>query len=125
MAQVQAIISQGGKQYRVQENDRILVESLACKEGDQVEIKDVLMLTDGAKVTLGSPCVAGASVRARVTGEAKGPKVEAIVFKRRKRSRRRFGHRQGYTELLIEKIDSGSRASAASRSKTDTPKKEA
>jgi large subunit ribosomal protein L21 len=131
-----AVVCQGGKQYRVAKDDRILVESLPDKDGGKVEIKDVLMLCDKGKVTLGSPYVAGASVRAKVVREVKGPKLDTLVFKRRKRSRRRFGHRQRYTELLIEKIEPGAKVpskkaaaktgekeTSATRSKKETPKR--
>jgi large subunit ribosomal protein L21 len=117
VTRVFAVLATGGKQYRVAENDRIQVELLDKEAGDHLELKDVLMLGDGKKVTVGSPYVHGASVRAKVLGQVKGAKIDAIVYKRRKRSRRRFGHRQGYTELLIEKISAGSKASSKEEGK--------
>lgn len=118
-----AVLSTGGKQYRVAENDRIVVESLDSSEGDKVVFKEILLLADKGNVTFGSPFVSGASVKAKVLGQGKGPKINALVYKCRKRYRRRFGHRQRYTELLIEKIEARPK-SAAPKTARKAPEKE-
>ena len=92
-----AVIKTGGKQYRVQEGDTIKVEKLDGKEGDSIELDQVLMLADGDKVTLGQPLVEGATVSATVKAQGKGKKIRIIKFKRRKHYRKQMGHRQAYT----------------------------
>ena len=99
-----AIVEAGGKQYRVQSGDRIRVEQLHVEPGSLVELDRVLLVgTDDAPL-VGDPYVSGASVTAKVRNHGKEDKV--IVFKyRRKKNYRRFrGHRQPYTELVIEDI---------------------
>ena len=99
-----AVVKTGGKQYKVQEGDTIRVEKLEGKEGDTIELDTVLMLTDGDKVTVGTPVVEGASVSATVKAQGRGKKIRIIKFKRRKNYRKTAGHRQAYTELAITGI---------------------
>ena len=99
-----AIIETGGKQYKVQEGDTIRVEKLDGSEGDNIKLDTVLMLTDGDKVTVGTPLVDGASVSATVKAQGRGKKIRIIKFKRRKNYRKQAGHRQAYTELSITGI---------------------
>jgi large subunit ribosomal protein L21 len=99
-----AVIKTGGKQYKVQEGDTIRVEKLDGSEGDNIKLDTVLMLTDGDKVTVGTPLVDGASVSATVKAQGRGKKIRIIKFKRRKNYRKQAGHRQAYTELSITGI---------------------
>jgi large subunit ribosomal protein L21 len=99
-----AVIKTGGKQYKVQEGDTIRVEKLEGSEGDDIKLDEVLMLTDGDKVTVGTPLVQGASVSATVKAQGRGKKITIIKFKRRKHYRKQAGHRQAYTELAITGI---------------------
>ena len=99
-----AVIKTGGKQYKVQEGDTIRVEKLDGSEGDNIKFDNVLMLTDGEKVTVGTPLVEGASVSATVKAQGRGKKITIIKFKRRKNYRKQAGHRQAYTELAITGI---------------------
>jgi large subunit ribosomal protein L21 len=99
-----AVIKTGGKQYKVQEGDTIRVEKLEGSEGDNIKLDTVLMLTDGDKVTVGTPLVDGASVSATVKAQGRGKKIRIIKFKRRKNYRKQAGHRQAYTELSITGI---------------------
>ena len=99
-----AVIKTGGKQYRVSQGDRIRVESLAADEGAAVNIDEVLMIGEGASVTVGAPLIADASVSARVLAHGRGKKVSIIKFRRRKHHRKHMGHRQNYTELEITGI---------------------
>ena len=99
-----AVIKTGGKQYKVQEGDTIRVEKLEASEGDDIKLDTVLMLTDGDKVTVGTPLVEGASVSATVKSQGRGEKIKIVKFKRRKQYRKQMGHRQAYTELAITGI---------------------
>ncbi len=102
-----AVINDGGRQHKVTEGQRILVDLKAAKAGDQIEFGDVLLLSDGqGSVTVGAPSVAGAKVVGKVLGERKGDKL--VVFKKRRRkhgSKVKRGHRQRYTSVQIEKIE--------------------
>lgn len=95
-----AIITTGGKQYKVCENDVINVEKLDAKVGEQINL-DVMMLVDGDKVTNGNPLVSGASVVAEVLSHDKEEKVVVFKYKAKKNYRRKQGHRQPFTALKI------------------------
>ena len=99
-----AVIKSGGKQYKVEQGDKLKVEKLASDEGDNVEISEVLMIADGDNVTVGKPFVDGAKVTAKVESHGRGPKIKIVKFRRRKHHRKQMGHRQAYTELSITKI---------------------
>lgn len=98
-----AIIECGGKQYRVQEGDLIRVEKLTAEVGSTLTINHVLML-GGEKTEIGAPYVAGANVACKVLNHAKDKKILVFHYKAKKNIRKRYGHRQPYTSLLIEKI---------------------
>ena len=95
-----AVIKTGGKQYRVSAGDRIRVEKLDGDVGSELNFDEVLML-GGDKVAVGSPIVSGASVQATIVAQDKAKKVIVFKYKRRKNYRRKYGHRQPYTELEI------------------------
>ena len=114
-----AVIKTGGKQYKVAEGEYLRVEKIDAEAGDSVELSEVLMLVDGDTVTVGAPMVEGASVTATVREQGRGDKVKIIKFKRRKHYRRQAGHRQSYTELMIDSI------SASGAKKKAAPKKAA
>ena len=101
-----AVIKTGGKQYRVQEGERLDVERLSA-DGDEVSFVPVL-LVDGETVTAGASALAGASVAARIVGEAAGPKIRGFTYKNKTNQRRRWGHRQHYTTIEITGISKGS-----------------
>ena len=96
-----AVVKTGGKQYRVQKEDVVLVEKLNANDGDQLVLGDVLMVGDGKKVTLGTPLVNDAAVMAQVIRQTRGPKITMIYKRRRKNSRRKQGHKQDLTLLKI------------------------
>jgi large subunit ribosomal protein L21 len=108
-----AVFRTGGKQYRASKGDRLRVERLAGSEGDTIEFDQVLLVGEGAQVKLGTPLVAGSKVKAKVTGQGKGKKVEIVKFKRRQNYRRLKGHRQHYTEIEVTGITGAPRKSAA------------
>lgn len=99
-----AVIKTGGKQYKVQKDDKILVEKLEGNEGDVVTLDEVLMVADGKTSTVGSPIVAGASVLATVVAQTRGPKITVFKKKRRANYRRKKGHRQDLTMIQITNI---------------------
>jgi len=99
-----ALVKTGGKQYRVAKDDTILVERLVAEEGEQVILRDIVMLGDGDKVTIGTPLVDGAAVSATVVRQTRGPKIIIFRRKRRKNHRRTQGHRQDLTLLKIDDI---------------------
>ena len=96
-----AVVKTGGKQYRVEKEDVVLVEKLNANDGDQLVLNDVLMIGDGKKVTLGTPLVNDAAVMAQVIRQTRGPKITMIYKRRRKNSRRKQGHKQDLTLLKI------------------------
>jgi large subunit ribosomal protein L21 len=98
-----AVIESGGKQYRVAEGDRLDVELL---HGEQVTLRPV-MLVDGEAVLATPSQLDGASVTARVVGEAKGPKIKGFTYKNKSNQRRRWGHRQHYSTIEITGIARG------------------
>ena len=100
-----AVISTGGKQERVAEGDRVQVEKLGRAEGE-VTFTPVL-LVDGDTVIATASDLAGASVSARIVGEAKGPKIRGFTYKNKTNQRRRWGHRQHYTTIEITGITRG------------------
>ncbi len=105
-----AIIEIGGTQQRVQPGDLIRVDRISDpggREGETLRIDRVLLVRAGDGVTVGTPLVPGASVRATVLGEIRARKVMIFKKKKRKQYRRTVGHRQRYTTLRIEEIRSG------------------
>ncbi len=100
-----AIIETGGKQYRVEEGQAVVIERLRDhKPGDPVTFDRVLLVRDGDEVKIGQPYVEGAAVRATIAEEFKGEKIRGFKYKPKKRYRRRYGHRQRYMRAQIEEI---------------------
>jgi large subunit ribosomal protein L21 len=99
-----AVVKTGGKQYRVSPGDSIEVEKLPFEVGEQVELDEVLLVSNGKGAKIGRPLVEGAKVKATVTRQAKGRKVIIFKYRPSKRYRRRKGHRQHYTRLRIDEI---------------------
>jgi large subunit ribosomal protein L21 len=100
-----AVIKTGGKQYRVSAGQSLRVEKLDAAAGSEVVISDVLMVGEGDEVKIGAPLVTGASVKATVVDQGKGAKVRIFKMRRRKHYRKTQGHRQPYTEIRIDSID--------------------
>ena len=99
-----AVIKTGGKQYRVSPGEKLKVEQIPADVGAEVVLDQVLMVGEGESVRLGTPIVAGATVKATVVGHGRGDKVRIFKMRRRKHYRKQQGHRQNYTELKIESI---------------------
>ncbi len=100
-----AIIKTGGKQYRVEEGQIIKIEKLSAEEGDNVEFDQVLALSDDSGFRPGSPLVDGASVKGKVIEQGKNKKIVVFKYKPKIRYRKKTGHRQPYTKVLIEDIN--------------------
>ena len=98
-----AIVQTGGKQYQVSPGDVIDVERLEAEEGATVELADIRMI-GGGDLMLGTPQVAGAHVVAEVQEQRKGPKLIVFKYKAKKHYRKKTGHRQQYTRLIINEI---------------------
>jgi large subunit ribosomal protein L21 len=96
-----AVIVSGGKQYRVAPGDRILVDRIAAEPGSSVKLGRVLLFSDGKDVKVGNPAVDGLDVDARVIAHRRGPRVESIRYKSKKRVRVHHGGRAHLTALEI------------------------
>ncbi|MDE0825639.1 MAG: 50S ribosomal protein L21 [Akkermansiaceae bacterium] len=99
-----AVIKTGGKQYRVQEGDKIDVEKLAVDVDDDIRFVEVLLVNDGSSTKVGAPFVSGATVTAKVVDQFRGPKGVAFKFKRRKGYHKTKGFRRSLTKLEITGI---------------------
>ena len=100
-----AVVVTGGKQYRVQEGDVIYVEKLNADVDSTVELNEVLAVGTEDGIKVGTPVVEGAKVVAKVAAQGKAKKVIVFKYKSKKDYRRKNGHRQPYTKLVIEKIE--------------------
>jgi large subunit ribosomal protein L21 len=100
-----AVVRSGGKQYKVSAGDVLRVEKLDAQVGDRIALEDVLMVSDGETVQVEPSQLAQAKVTARVAAHGRRKKIVVFKYKRRKGYRRKQGHRQGFTELAIEKIE--------------------
>lgn len=98
-----AVIKTGGKQYKVQEGDTLVVEKLE-HEDDKIVFDQVLLWTDGKDVKVGKPLVEGARVEAKIIEDGKGKKKMVFRYKAKTRRRKKKGHRQPYTKIQVTKI---------------------
>jgi large subunit ribosomal protein L21 len=105
-----AIVATSGKQFKVSEGDRIVVDRVPANVGETVRLDAVLMLGGDDKPVVGTPLVAGAAVEATVVSHRSGDKVIVFKFEARKRHRRKIGHRQQLSELRIGAIQAPGRA---------------
>ena len=101
---IYAVIETGGKQYRVSAGQIIDVDRLGVAEGNTVELNRVLLIADNDRVIIGTPIVDGAKVIATSQGEGKAKKIIVFKYKPKRRYRKKTGHRQLYTRLVIDKI---------------------
>jgi large subunit ribosomal protein L21 len=118
-----AVISSGGKQYRVEEGQQLAVERLGT--AGEVDLAPVLVV-DGDRVLATPDQLAAASVRARVIGDSRGPKIDGFTYKPKTNQRRRWGHRQRYSLIEITTISAGgARRAPAQRAATEEPAEKA
>lgn len=105
-----AIVRTGGKQYVATIGKKIKIEKLSNEAGlstpvgEEIALNDVLLIIEGDKVSVGTPVVAGASIKAKVLAQDKAEKVMIFKFKAKKREKKKRGHRQSYTEIEIVDI---------------------
>lgn len=99
-----AVIKTGGKQYLVQSGDKIKVEKLDKKEGEEIIFSEVLLMEKSRKVEIGAPLVSGANVSAKILSHGKADKIIVFKYKPKKRYSRKIGHRQPFTEIEITGI---------------------
>jgi large subunit ribosomal protein L21 len=105
-----AVVTTGGKQYRVEPGTTLSVEKLAIEPGGAVTFDRVLLVGDGDETTVGTPTVNGASVSGTVLGEELGPKIVILKFKQKVKYRRHTGHRQHLTRVHIDEITANGRS---------------
>jgi len=99
-----AVIKSGGRQYKVSVGQRLEVNRLPYEDGKQIELGDVLLISDADRSFVGAPLIENAKVLATVEGQARGEKLIVFKYKSKKRYRHRRGHRQELTVLTIDDI---------------------
>ena len=99
-----AIVEMAGQQFKVAKDQKVFVHRLDSNEGDAVIFDNVLLIDDNGAITIGAPAIDGASVQAKVLRHLKGDKVIIFKKKRRKGYKVKNGHRQSFTEILVEEI---------------------
>jgi len=99
-----AVISSGGKQYKVQEGEILRIEKLSGDVGAPISFDNVLMFSDGENVNVGTPVLSDVSVQGHIVEQGKAKKILVFKYKRRKRYRRKQGHRQQFTAIKIDSI---------------------
>ncbi len=102
-----AVIETGGKQYQVEEGDTLKIEKLEADEGEEVEFDQVLLISDdeGEETEIGTPYLEDETVTAEVTEQGRHDKVEVVKFKRKNRYKKKYGHKQPYTEIKVNSIE--------------------
>lgn len=120
-ALLSAVIVSGGKQYRVAPGDKVLVDRLAVEPGSSVKLDRVLLVHDGSDINVGAPAISGMVVDAKVLAHSRGPRIETLRYKSKKRVRVHRGGRADYTALEILAIGGLTVATGTEvETKTDT-----
>lgn len=101
-----AVIQTGGKQYRVVPGEEVKVEKLPGDTGDPVVFEKVMLTSDGENVDLGKPFIENAKVVGRISRHGRDRKIVVFKYKRRKGYRRKQGHRQDFTIVKVDNIES-------------------
>jgi large subunit ribosomal protein L21 len=121
---MEAIVKISGKQYRVAEGDRLTVDRLATNVGEKVTFDQVLLLTDGARATVGAPVVDGAAVTATVVAATRGPKLIVYKYKAKKRYRRTQGARAEQSLLEVLSVSGPGSRTKPGKAESEAPKAE-
>jgi len=100
-----AVIETGGKQYKVAKNDIVLIERLKAKVGGELKLTKVLLAKEGNSIHVGTPYLKGSQVLCDVLGEARGDKVIAFKYKKRKSEKKKIGHRQDLLMVKVKEIE--------------------
>jgi len=116
-----AIVEMAGQQFKVAKDQKVYVHRLQVEEGQKVTFDNVLLLDNGTDVTIGAPAIDGATVEAKVIKHLRGDKVIVFHKKRRKGYKKKNGHRQCFTEILVESITSNGAKKTTSAKKEETP----
>lgn len=99
-----AVIKTGGKQYKVSEGDTLNIEKIDGEKGNEVVFEEILMISGEGDIKVGTPYVTGAKITGEIVAQTKGSKIKVFKMKRRKGYRKKTGHRQELTGLIIKKI---------------------
>jgi large subunit ribosomal protein L21 len=113
-----AVVKVGGKQYRVEEGDFLVVDRLAAEEGDSVDLEP-LLFADGERSVLGGDGLAKVTVKATITGHERGKKIHGLKFKPKRGYKRRYGARSHLTRIKIDSIKGGGSRRAAKKEDED------
>jgi large subunit ribosomal protein L21 len=127
---VYAVVRTGGKQYRVQEGRPVRIERIAGNPGDTVELGEVLLMGEGADVKVGAPTLAGARVVGTISEQGRARKIVVFRYKSKTRSRKKTGHRQHFTSVMVSDILAAGQEpkpkrqpAAAAEPEAETPKR--
>ena len=104
---VYAVVETSGKQFKVQVGQTLDVDLMQAEAGETIELGRVLMVSGDGEATIGQPVVAGAKVVAEVVGLIRGEKIIVFKYKPKVRYRRKLGHRQSYTRVIVKEIQTG------------------
>ncbi|MCF7906416.1 50S ribosomal protein L21 [Patescibacteria group bacterium] len=101
-----AVIKTGGKQYKVKEGDKLKIEKINLEPESKYNFEEVLLLSeeDGSNIEIGNPTLKGVKVEAKILQQGKKDKIRVAKYKNKVRYSKVYGHKQPYTEVLIEKI---------------------
>ena len=120
-----AVVNSGGKQYKVQQGDLLRVEKLSGDVGSPVTFDRVMMYSDGENVSIGQPLLDSVAVEGHIVEQGKAKKIIVFKYKRRKRFRRKKGHRQEFTAILIDSINAkGTKAAKGAEPKAEAKEPE-
>lgn len=100
-----AVIQTGGKQYRVEPGQIVKLAKMELETGQPVNFNELLLVSEGENVQVGTPYLAGAKVTATIVEHGRDPKIKIIKFRRRKHHMKQMGHRQDYTKVQINNIE--------------------
>lgn len=100
-----AVFQSGGKQHRVAEGQTVRLEKIEVAPGESIDFDNILMVSNGDDIKIGTPYVDGGKITAEVVTHGRGEKISIIKFRRRKSSRSKTGHRQWFTEVKITAIN--------------------
>ena len=120
-----AIIESCGRQYKVAQGDVVFFEKLDAEEGKKVTFDNVVLVSDGEKIEVGSPYVKGVKIEGKVVSHGKGKKILVYKYKAKKNYRRTQGHRQPYTKVEITKIKTAAEKAEAKAEAKPAEKKTA
>jgi len=117
-----AVVNSGGKQYKVQQGQVLRVEKIPGDVGSPVTFERILMFSDGDNVSIGQPALEDVAVEGHIVEQGKAKKIIVFKYKKRKRYRRKKGHRQEFTAVMIDDIKPKAQKSSETK---DEPKAEA